>query len=721
MSDVTPAVRESFPDQYRSSSEQPATGSVDGMEHPSGVDADDLGPGTPVRSDQPGHVDAVDAWDDEELEVEPVIGSDETYALVGSMLVHLIVILSLALAPLRLSEDDAAVVLVSPAKDRNDEPVQLLNEITYDADPRDSLGSDSAADFEMASASAEVFAEIAEITNPIETETVDVGQIMVNKMFTQATAPLNTLSQQRGKVGQGESGAAGAVDRLTFEILQSIEDRPTLVVWLFDQSGSLHRQRKEIRDRFDRIYTELGIATERKKKLGHRIDHDAPLLTSVIGFGERVELFTEKPTADLEQIKTIVDAIEVDQSGVERVFTAINDATEEYKSFRRSVTSRGPQRNVMFVVVTDERGDDTNELERSISSCRKWGIPVYVIGVPAPFGREHTFVKYVDPDPKFDQSPQWASVDQGPETMFPERVHVGFSGNFQEEPVIDSGFGPYALTRLCYETGGIYFSVHPNRNTTRAVRRSEVEAYAADIKYFFEPEAMARYRPDYLSPTDYKQQVMASPLRQSLVRAAQLRPATGLTRPRTRFVQINAATLAGELTTAQQDAAKLEPTLIQMATTLQPGMDARDSETSPRWRAGFDLAMGRVLAQKVRTETYNAMLAKAKRGMSFQNKKNNTWVLQASEDVSVGSKWQREADLATELLTGVVREHPGTPWALLAKRELDVPIGWKWVEDYTNPDPPRRRSNPGNNPPRTPNDDEKKMLKRAPKRPVPKL
>ena len=720
MSDVTPAVEESFPNPVFSESERTLEG--DRSAPPPNIgEANDSKPRDPDRSTHLNTAGEVDAWGDEEFEDESGIRSEETYALVGSMLVHLIVILLLALAPLRSSEDDNAVVLLSPSKDLNEQPVQLLNEITYDADPRDSLGSDNAADFDMASASADMFAEIAEISNPIEVETVDVGQIMVNKMFMQAAAPLNTLSKQRGKVGQGESGAAGAVDRLTFEILQSIEDRPTLVVWLFDQSGSLHRQRKEIRDRFDRIYTELGIATKEKRKIGHRIDHEAPLLTSVIGFGERVELFTETPTADLEQIKMIVDAIEVDQSGVERVFTAINHATEEYKSFRRSLTSRGPQRNVMFVVVTDERGDDANELEQSISSCRKWGIPVYVIGVPAPFGREHTFVKYVDPDPKYDQSPRWASVDQGPETMFPERVHVGFSGNFQQEPVIDSGFGPYALTRLCYETGGIYFSVHPNRNTTRAVRRSEVEDYAADIEYFFEPEAMARYRPDYLSPTDYKQQVMASPLRQALVRAAQLRPATGLSRPRTRFVQVNAAALAGDLTSAQQDAAKLEPTLIQMATTLQPGLEGRESETSPRWRAGFDLAMGRVLAQKVRTETYNAMLAKAKRGMSFQDKKNNTWVLQAANNIDVGSKWQREADLATDLLTEVVREHPGTPWALLAKRELEVPIGWKWVEDYTKPTPPRKRGNAGNNTPRPPKDDQKKMLKKAPKRPVPKL
>jgi len=662
----------------------------------------------------------VETWTDDVIEEETSVMSEETVALIGSTLIHLIVFLLLALAPLSRPDDASVVVLTSAPPDRSEDPVQLLNEITYSSTPQDEIGADSIASFEMASASAEMFAEIAEISHPLDTETVDIGQVMVNKMFQTAAAPLNLLSNQRGKVGQGESGTSGAVDRLTFEILQSIEDRPTLVVWLFDQSGSLHRQRREIHDRFDQIYSELGIAVEKKNK-SHRVDHEAPLLTSVIGFGEGVTLFTEKPTSDLAEIKSIVDSIEIDESGIERVFTAVTKATDRYKSFRRSVSSRGPQRNVMFVVVTDERGDDAELLESSIAGCRTWGIPVYVIGVPAPFGREHTFIKYVDPDPKYDQTPRWASVDQGPETFLPERVQIGFSGNFQEEPVIDSGFGPYALTRLCYETGGIYFAVHPNRKTDGAIRRSEVASYAADLRHFFEPEVMARYRPDYLAPSDYLQRVKSSPLRQSLVRAAQLRPASGLARPQTRFVQVDQARLATELTRAQQDAARLEPTLIQMAETLEPGLAARDSETSPRWRAGFDLAMGRVLAQKVRTETYNAMLAKAKRGMSFQDAKNNTWVLEASDEVSVGSKWQREADLASKLLQGVVTEHPGTPWALLAQQELDVPIGWKWSEDFTQPRPPQNR-NPGNNPnPRPPRDDQKRMLNKAPQRPVPKL
>ena len=62
-----------------------------------------------------------------------------------------------------------------------------------------------------------------------------------------------------GAAGVGAVGTGGAIDRLTQEILLSLEERPTLVVWLFDQSGSLDRQRAEITKRFGRIYDELGV------------------------------------------------------------------------------------------------------------------------------------------------------------------------------------------------------------------------------------------------------------------------------------------------------------------------------------------------------------------------------------------------------------------------------------------------------------------------------
>ena len=73
---------------------------------------------------------------------------------------------------------------------------------------------------------------------------------------------------------------------------------------------------------------------------------------------------------------------------------------------------------------------------------------------------------------------------------------------------------------------------------------------------------------------------------------------------------------------AQKAAAKLEPKVAALHDTLKLGEADRKQETSLRWQAGYDLAIGRVMAVRVRTEAYNAMLAKAKRGMKFKNEKN---------------------------------------------------------------------------------------------------
>src|SRR5690606_22675547 len=102
---------------------------------------------------------------------------------------------------------------------------------------------------------------------------------------------------------------------------------------------------------------------------------------------------------------------------------------------------------------------------------------------------------------------------------------------------------------------------------------------------------------------------------------------TPMENPRYRFVKSSEAEFANALSEAQKDAAKLEPKINQLYEHLAQGEADRAKETSLRWQAGYDLAMGRVLAVKVRTEAYNAMLAQAKTGLKFKNEKNNTWVL----------------------------------------------------------------------------------------------
>jgi hypothetical protein len=658
---------------------------------------------------------------DEDEEESGWFGND-TFAVATSLLGHMVLVLSLALVPLAVTEEPASVVLLSSPPDYEQDQVQQIEEIVYSEVPQSEVGANSLADSSMAEASAPTFAEIAEIPNPVDQRPQELATLNMNNMFSEPVAPLDLDISVKGKVGQATEGATGAVDRLTFEILNSLEERPTLVVWLFDQSGSLTRQRTEIRDRFDRIYEELGIVEQSGNELLQQRGESPPLLTSIMGFGKSVNLLTAEPISELDQIKAVVDGIENDPSGVENVFSAVYKAADQYKTYRRKSTARGDERNVMLIVVTDERGDDTAGLEPTVEICRKFGMPVYVIGVPAPFGQEHTLIKYVDPDPEFDQTPRFAQVDQGPESLFPEAVNISVLGNSEPAPIVDSGFGPFALTRLAYETGGIFFTVHPNRNVSRRVSRGELSPFASAIQYFVDPNAMSRYRPEYISPKDYELRVRKSPLRAALVQAARMGEIATLERPELRFVKQSEAQFATTLTRAQQPAALVYGKLMAIDQVLKNGEQGRAKEDSPRWLAGFDLARGRVLAHKVRAETYNAILAKAKLGMPFKDEKNNTWVLAADEEISVGSKLEREADEAKKLLVSVVENHPGTPWAVLAAEELKIPIGWKWTEEFTDLAPPSEGGGNGNNnPPPPPQDDRVRMIGRKPVRDIPKL
>ena len=152
------------------------------------------------------------------------------------------------------------------------------------------------------------------------------------------------------------------------------------------------------------------------------------------------------------------------------------------------------------------------------------------------------------------------------------------------------------------------------------------------------------------------------------------------------------------------------------------GAADRDKEKSLRWKAGYDLALGRVLATKVRTETYNAMLALAKRGLKLDDPKSNTFTLVPADSVTVGSQYKKNADKAKALLEGVIRDHEGTPWAYLAEKELSVPIGWEWKESYTDlSPPPRPGAGNGGNPPPAQNDAANMLKKPPPKRRPPKL
>ena len=635
----------------------------------------------------------------------PLEGDTPAWAV--SLAIHLAVLLGLALVSLGEPPKSARNATVIEAPLAAEEEIELApQEMAVSEDSKEDQGAESERSDAMAQSLAPTLSEISVV--PVEAEPdagLDVQLDLVQEL--PSAQEIDAAVVVKGAVGVGTTGAVGAVDLLTAEIAAALSQRPTVVCWVFDQSVSLSAQRRQIAARLDRVFDELGA----NRSSGRRPD----LTNIVVAFGQNVSIMTPKATDEVGQVVKAIESIPIDESGVEMTFTAIKRTAEVARIYRTS----SPKRNVMIVVFTDEVGNDQDKADDTAKLCAMLGIPVYVVGVPAPFGLAEVRMKYVEFDPKYDQGEQWVVIEQGPETFYPEVVRVR-SGRFADE-AIDSGFGPFSLSKLCADTGGIYFRVHANSGTRGRVTDDMTAPLSSRLRYFFDPDVMRAYQPDYVSQAKLKGEIAKNRAKAALVEAARKTVVEPMESPQMVFPRKDEGSLKGLLGEAQKAAARLQPKLDALSELLQGGLSDRERLREKRWQAGYDLALGRVLAVKVRTDAYNLMLAQASLGMNFKNPKSDTWKLQPSDEVKVGSATEKLAKQATELLTRVVDDHPGTPWALLAAEELRMPLGYEWTETFTDVNGEKPMAGNNANVPNARADDKKKMLgppkpRRDPKR-----
>jgi hypothetical protein len=652
-------------------------------------------------------LDQVRRWWQQYTGEEETPFDGDTPAWAVSLVLHVTVLLAMALVGLPEPPGKfRPIPIVATEPVETDVLLEPPQEISVSDAPQEQAGAQSEHAQEMAQSQAPEVAEESFV--PVVVDDDPAAEQIAETIDADPTGlMLNTDITVKGDVGVGTTGASGAVDRLTVEIAAALEQRPTLVCWVFDQSVSLAAQRKEIAARLGRVFDELGM----NQSKANRPD----LLNIVFAYGKGMQQVTEKPTSEAADVVAAIENIVVDDSGVEMTFSAIRAAAERAKVVRAGT----PRRNVMIVVFTDEVGNDQQLADQTAQMCRIQGMPVYVVGVPAPFGMREVKMKFVEFDPKYQGGEQWAVVDQGPETLYPEFVRI--HPREAEEP-IDSGFGPFSLSKLCAETGGIYFAVHANRQTRGRVSDDAVAPMASRLRRFFDPNAMKNYRPDYVAAAKIEQMLASNKAKKALVDAARSSQISPMEAPQMTFPREDDGALALLLAEAQKMAARIAPKIDALYGILAAGAADRDKIEEKRWQAGYDLAMGRLLATKIRTDAYNIMLAQAKTGMKFKNSKNDTWVLQPSDDVSAtGSQTDKLAKQCRMYLERVVKDHPGTPWAFLAAEELKTPLGYAWSETYTGVNKPKMGNGGGGGNPIPADDQARRLAPPKPARPLKNL
>jgi hypothetical protein len=464
------------------------------------------------------------------------------------------------------------------------------------------------------------------------------------------------VTYETGDVGQ-------ALDQLAREILRHLGEHRLTVLWLIDESGSMKDDQQAIKDKFDRVATELKANTDADPKTAGALTH------AVVGFGDNIHYDLEKPTADIEVIRRTIDRLRVDETGNEKTMHALVDVIGHYG---RLISK---DRRLLIVLATDESGDDGEYVEEARQAAVGRGVPIYVIGRQALFGAETAHLLYIDPVTK-DQ--YWPAIRRGPETAGKEALQWdGLHGRWDEQP---SGFAPYELARLAKDSGGIYFLL-PSEEGMRVRQREKAYSIAT----------LKEYVPDYESRTAYFERIRRSELRTALVEIIGATQGFGF---REHFPvapdQLGEAVLA-----AGQEAEARLSSLLLIEKKLRSLEKLRDREPEKRWQAAYDLMLAQIVTYQVKAYEYRAclleMVGLARKGKLRPSQQPTPqlvveWAIGHSRDRKAPkAETEKKYADAERLLKQVIERHPKTPWADLAQDEIDRGFGCQWGEWQHNP------------------------------------
>ncbi|MEW6027462.1 MAG: VWA domain-containing protein [Planctomycetota bacterium] len=210
--------------------------------------------------------------------------------------------------------------------------------------------------------------------------------------------------------------------------------RELLVAWIIDDSPSLEDEREIIKNEIDNL---IFMLKDRKI-----------LNMAVVGFGKKA-LMQCGLTRDYDKIKKAIMHVGTDGSGTENCMAALDYSLKIFK------TSSWKK---IFILVTDEAGDDSTRLEEILDQLQKNDITVYALGGESSFAQPDSEEIHRDKEGKDD----YVYINSGIESIHPEILGTAYS------PIpfylsagikyrIKSGFPPYALARLCDQTKGHYY------------------------------------------------------------------------------------------------------------------------------------------------------------------------------------------------------------------------------------------------------------------------
>ena len=641
-------------------------------------------PLNPVREDEP--------WD------EPWIDLDRCLQSVGpwgySLVFHSLLLIGLALcvsSRLTSGSSGSVSLIANPDDDFYDE---LLDspDLQDQFAPRDTDDLATAFMSQPGTDADQLYRELdVELTDDVDIDPIPAEELN-GALKWQNLGSIVADVQPTQEMIAGRIHEAGTVEQAVGGVFGSIKNGhdqgDLMVVWLFDASISLVDDRQRVAREMEKFFDQIKA---RKSDDSHAFMHAA------VAFGGNVmELVS--PTSPNRKIIDAVKNVPVDDSGVENVFSAVEWVVNRY--------AKRWKHDLQIIVWADESGDDLGRLEHAIAACRKYRVSVSVVGPSAILGRQtgthawthaatgRVFLLPVSrgPDSALPQRlllPYWfqtnmPSWDTPSYTRIRNDIPRGhrfppWYGGDQLEGLV-SGFGPYSLVRLAVETGGSYTIF--DRPSDRGP---------------FRLEDMRPYLPDYRVAGQILGEMRYHPLREAIVGTAALTmQALDLQVPRTDFFDRPPAyftpaafrenlkvSLQKEQLVARQTVGVTEQALAKFG---PDGMeDLYEAEEAPRWKAWYDLTRGRLLAAKARCVEYETA---CKLLAQLLQPNANYVVFGPSSELLYPPVTRPLAEESQRLLERCVQKNPNTPWAFLAQRELDNPLGIVVQQQVIPPPPP---------------------------------
>lgn len=227
----------------------------------------------------------------------------------------------------------------------------------------------------------------------------------------------------------------------------------------------------------------------------------------------------------------------------------------------------------------------------------------------------------------------------------------------------------------------------------KAVSADDTSREELDAIIPFTRDALKDYQPDYASVQDILAKPDQFPLRVAVLKAVEILERHGKGDVMVGKTMKHVGLLREEFAGATSDAVKqsiakeqqegpaamfleLED-LVMMLDKLLP---ERGKEKSKRWQAHYDYVTAMVKARYAYVNEYNFMLGKIRKDdlPPLDPKLHKGWRLAAVEKMSSPRDVKEKADDARKLFNKMIKDNPGTPWEVLAKRERQTALGLTW-------------------------------------------